>query len=437
MSSRTGYTAGSGGQGASFFRDDSDHQQYNNKLDIFLLHDDAGGRVNHDSVNMGVSIAKGLKSQGAQVQNEETYHWHCLSPHPRNSCGYLSAILDYFFYIPNVCFVRSFLGWMPSSNIEKDDDKEAKHSPMFNKKELGVEISKHIRPPCLANWFMLRSFITFTWLSWNDSNVADLKENIKSAQQNLALISALILNIVSAFLRQGDSGGSSIVAGDKLYTFFFFHSTVLSLCSTLTSVMFILQINELANSNEAKIYAERMGHLLNAPMATLILCGISCGLGTVCWLLAMYSIDVLFWMLSPIIPLVVLALTLPYIFGVQSLWVAIESSKEISNNEAAMKKSSSNSSSSGLKHLHFDYGSIHGKLDEYVKLMQGFENCNPEGFVDFLEHIWDENNGYSYSIPLSYITKEMARECFTTAAKDYIAASRAQFQAAQQGERSA
>ena len=85
----------------------------------------------------------------------------------RDSCGYLSYFVDRCALEPNLYFVNSLLRY-------QQKDSKVNRSP---RDEAGVRAligNSCVHPPCLFNWYMIRSTLMFTWTAWNDRNISDL-----------------------------------------------------------------------------------------------------------------------------------------------------------------------------------------------------------------------------------------------------------------------
>ena len=82
------------------------------------------------------------------------------------------------------------------------------------------------------------------------------KTNLKNSQGNVALISALLFSVFTAFLRAGDAGA------DNDYNSLFYvvpwnFASIFCFMSTVLAVLFLLQINELATRAEAEQFSDR------------------------------------------------------------------------------------------------------------------------------------------------------------------------------------
>ena len=110
-------------------------------------------------------------------------------------------------------------------------------------------------------WLILKNLSAsqqFTWTAWNDGQINDLTTNLKNSQGNIALISALLLSVFTAFLRIGDAGSDDYNV--LLYVIPWTFGSIFTFMSALLAVLFLLQINELGSREEAEQYSDRSEH---------------------------------------------------------------------------------------------------------------------------------------------------------------------------------
>jgi hypothetical protein len=250
---------------------------------------------------------------------------------------------------------------------------------------------------------MIRSAILFSWTTWNDENISDIIANIKATQSTIALISALLLNTFTSFFREGD---------DNVYIFIFFCASAFALMATLLSVVFLLQINELASADEARQFVSRMGRFLEFNIYSLIAAGTAAMAGVCYWIyLHVDDMRTVTWMVGAIVPFGIPCLTYPYLFGVQTLWAITETTKEMR-------------SSSTRSFIVLNQAEIAAKFIEYTTENGGIELACPAAFLDFLR-VEKETDGGVFSLPLAYVTEERAKVFFKSQINSHLQADRA------------
>lgn len=345
-------------------------------------------------VEPGDKPVDGLKVQAQRVAKDPSYEFKL---HPRNSWGPISRLVDVCFVDRNYCGIMSNLLSWKEKNL--DDNNLVK-----TQGQVRAAIAKNLDPPCLLNYFIVKGGLLFRWLSWNEANQANVKDNIKTSQQHIALISALTFNVTTGFLRAGDSGGSSVVAGEQIYIYCFVLACLGALCSTVLAVMFLIQMNELVDNVDAKIYSDRMGFLLQVPIVSLTLSGIFTFAGIGYWIAQNFDTwTPTIWMIGTAAPLLFPLFILPYTFGVQTLWVVSAAANEVKSPPEP----------TGIKRpLLLNNNDLEERFKEYVEITDGgMEMCHPDGFMEYL-HLVRDDQGNTYCIPLAYVTEERAKLFF-------------------------
>ncbi len=212
------------------------------------------------------------------------------------------------------------LRWRTVDNISYKDSVLTKYSVRHM-------IQQALMPPCMFNWFMIRSVFAFEWTRWFDVQKEDLLESMAAEQTNVGLLSALMATIAISTVLLGDSGSGSPVADNPVYTIAWGLSTMAFICATVLSVILLLLVNELSSQDEARQFKDRMSWVATIPMFNFVV-GICLGaIGVLTWFHANFGVSNLATFVVLLFILVQSTFVLPVFYGVQTLWTVGETTK--------------------------------------------------------------------------------------------------------------
>jgi len=347
-----------------------------------------------------------ISSQAKEFYQDD----YSYSSHPRNNFGSLSKFIDFFYYYIDDTFmcggIKYFTAWIP-----KETDSKDWKAPLTSM-ELREELARRIRPPCIMNYFMIKSFISLEWVKWGGKSPARQKEWLKSAMSNVAVVSALLLNVNSGFVRLNDDDTGSVVAGNVVYGFIFMIACCFALFATLMAVIFLNIINNMTNDEVAQ-FCMRMGPYLLIPVSSMGISMISMGCGVTYWLLKSLGINHVAVISGILVITIIPYVIYPYMYAVQSMWLCTEVTKEIRNNKYSPSQP-----------LVLDIEEVKKKFHEYVEIMGGMEYINENCFNEYCSRIVNKNAKDEaesvHFVEMSYVTNERIKLFFKQKVEKYL-----------------
>jgi hypothetical protein len=330
-----------------------------------------------------------------------------------NSCSIISKCVDNCILEgTDQATVHEYSGWLlgwPDYFFRWRQTEKPEYNEKLLDRDIVRELVSHeMMPPCMFNWFMIRSVATFQWTRWFDSQNENILSSLAQEQINTSLISALMATIASTSLFLGDEA----VSGNAVYTMIWALSTALYILATMVSVFLLLIINEMSNDNEARQFQARMQWVSSIPIFNFILATLLAGAGCMAWFAFTFGVAVTSTFCVLFTCLVWLTGVLPLMYAVQTLWTVGETTK-------ALKEKT--------KKLIMLPPAIAEKMSAYEAALgethagePGYEYMTEEGFLEYLRIGYDPNEGKGTIHELTELSEQRARKMYNKRLGDLL-----------------